>query len=266
MGLDVYLYHYKNFEKSQAAEQAYEDFSKLLLAGREYDKVSEQERKEIRDKEKVFAVEHGLDEYGSNKTYSKAVEKPSKKYPKHEFKIGYFRSSYNGSGINRILDNMGLPTLYDIFGVKDEYIVQVNWEEALSKIIAVRADFQKKLQRAEGKFRVFDVAADNMFRPGEGVRSQKEALEIFKEELKKDAPFDVYGNLHGEFFRKEPIKVVALIRGSDALGQPAFYVIEERKDTTELDSYAESLEIVEETIRFVLSKRDSQNYWLHWSA
>lgn len=267
MGLDVYLTHYKDFEKSQALEKEYEDRSEALWKGKAYEEYTPEERDEIRNKSKAIAKELGLDEWGEDKTFKEDIQKDSKKYPDHYFKIGYFRSSYNDGGINRVLKNMGIPDLYDIFQVGEDYEnpLTVDWSLALRRVQEVIDLLDRAQNRAEGKYRAFDVPARNLFRQHEsGVTNEREALEVFKDSLKNATDFESYSNAQGHFF-KEGIKVLALIQGTDVLKQPALYAIVER-EKDDLKWYREALEIVRETCVFVLKHKDPQNFRLYWSA
>jgi hypothetical protein len=100
-------------------------------------------------------------------------------YPDHYFKIGYFRSSYNESGINRILKNMDLPTLNEVFNISDvEYYFQPDWQKALENVESLIVEFQKK-----GAYRVRAVYPENF---GNEVDNSWyiQALEIVKETCK----------------------------------------------------------------------------------
>lgn len=266
MGLDIYLYRYDDYKKTKELEDKYEEFSsKLWEEAGEYGELSQEKKDEISKKCEEFALSNGLDKYGSDDKGKTSIEMEYEKDPKHYFRIGYFRSSYNSSGINRILKNFGLPELSDIFGrtEEDDYHFQPNWEESLVRCEKVLEDFKNV-----GPYRVNHVS-QNMFSQPE-IHSEKEALDIFLEELgkhndrKDDGERFNYSNKHGEFNIAEPIKVLAMIPGTYRIfnQQPCVYVV------TESDNqwYITALEIVIETIKYVLSKDDKENYCLHWSS
>lgn len=113
------------------------------------------------------------------------------------FKIGYFRSSYNSGGINRVLANMGLPTLDEIMGANDNYVFQPNWKKAL------------------------------------------ENVESVIEQLKTNGAYRV------------------------ELGErDCTYVVTESDNSW----YIQALEIVKETIQYVLNSETEEQYYLHWSG
>lgn len=263
MGLDIYLYRYDNFEDTQRREREHSEFSEKNWAsteGREYESLTEEEKNEIRRKDKENAASLGLDDWGSDKEKKEQIELPSEKYPDHYFKIGYFRSSYNSGGIERILRNMGLPTLSDVFNRHgDEYEFQPNWKESLEAINGLISLFIGK-----GAYRVNSVSA-NMFRDSE-VKSEERALEIFLEQMRKagETPEYNYSNSDGEFYLHEPIKVIAMIPGKENLfgERDCVYVVTESDNTW----YLQALEIVRDTIEYVLSRENQEQYYLHWSG
>jgi hypothetical protein len=262
MGLDIYLYKYENFEETTRKEGLHNEFSEKIWEGLDYNSLSDEEKEGIRNKSKEYAKSLGLDEWGSDETDKTRIEENHSKYPEHYFKIGYFRSSYNDSGIERILRNLGLPSLSDVFNRSpEEYIFQPNWESSLKNINHLIEEFSKK-----GPYRVHDVSP-NLFRDPD-VNSEKEALEIFIDELsgkKEDGPeMNSYTNAKGEFYLSEPLKVVAMIPGtSNLLGRrPCTYIVTESDNTW----YMQALEIVRDTIQFVLDQEDKEKYYLHWSG
>lgn len=211
MGLDIHLYRYDNFSDTREREEKCSKFSeKLWEDAGEYDSLSEEQKEEIRKKEEEFAASLGLDKWGSDHTAAEKIERDHPDYPDHYFKIGYFRSSYNESGIERILRNLGLPTLANIFSVSgEEYYVKPDWERAKQKTQEV-IDLLKK----EGGYRVHAVS-QNMFSQPE-VKSEADALEVFKKQLQLDSERESkynYSNRDGEFFFNEPLKVIAMIPG-----------------------------------------------------
>ncbi len=195
-----------------------------------------------------------------------SIENAHPKYPDHYFKIGYFRSSYNDSGINRILENLKLPTLYGIFDApNDKYKFKPDWELALSKTI----DTIEKLKAAPN-LRCFDVGW-NEFKgdpsTAETITSETEAIAAFLEERKRqENSMGSYSNSKGHFYH-EGIKVFGLIEGAKKrffVDQklPCTYVIIEGGN----EWYIQALEIIKDTIEFVLAQKDKSKYKLHWSG
>lgn len=264
MGLDIYLYRYDDYKKSRELEEKYNDFSEKLWGELgDYKSLTEEQKNETRDKIKEYALSLGLDEWGSLKDGVEHIEENHPDYPDHYFKIGYFRSSYNDGGIERILKNLGLPTMSDIFDYNGEYHFQPNWKQSLARCEDVISQFKKK-----GSYRVHLVNG-NMFSEPK-IHSEKEALDVFLEELgkhnstKDNGERYNYSNINGEFNMAEPLKVLAMIPGTYRIfnEQPCVYVVTESDNTW----YIQALEIVRDTIKYVLYKENRKQYYLHWSS
>jgi hypothetical protein len=46
MGLDIYLYRYENFEETRRKEEEYQAFSEKNWEGKDYEKMSDEEKDE----------------------------------------------------------------------------------------------------------------------------------------------------------------------------------------------------------------------------
>jgi hypothetical protein len=259
MGLDIYLYKYQDFEKTQRLEKEYEEFSEKLWEGLEYDSLSQEKKDELRGKEKEFAASLGLDEWGDDKTGKERIEDHHPDYPEHYFMIGYFRSSYNEGGIERILRNLELPTMHDIFQKEDEeYVFQPDWHDALIRVTEVIEKFKEK-----GAYRVHHVSG-NIFSESE-IKSEAQALAAFTAELSRENPLNSnYSNKTGEFYVAEPLRVLAMLPGKSKLlrERDCIYVVTESDNSW----YTQALEIVKATCEFVLAQADINQYYLHWSG
>lgn len=265
MGLDIYLSYYKNYHQSKANEQKYEELSENVwkeVKEEEGEVLCEKTKTRVWDYLKKEAEKLGLGEYGEDVTYKERIEQDSKLYPEHYFKIGYFRSSYNGSGINNILRDLNIPDLYDIFEHdNDDYEFAPNWAEALN-VVRDSIDMLKK----DKGYRVETISA-NMFSPDDVAKSPVEAMENFQKQLheKRGKEFNWYSNRDGHFYLgKKGLDVKALIPGKDYMGKPCTYAIFQNKDGNKY--YLEALEIVKETIEFVLAQENPQAYYLSWSG
>jgi len=258
MGLDVYLYRYENKPDTDKREKEYDAVSSARWeAAGEYESLSDNKKDELRLKDKELAASLMLDDYGSDKAGKKQIEMDSSVDKDHYFKLGYFRSSYNGGGINNVLKNLGLPTLYEIFSPNDEYCFQPKWDECLVKC----QDVIEQL-KAKGNYRCFQVS-ENMFGASGVPQNEKEAMDVFLSELQRSGS-DAYSNIHGEFWLKEPLKIHAIIPGEYTIlkKMKCCYVVMEGEN----EWYIKALEIVKETIQYVLDKPDKDKYWLHWSS
>lgn len=283
MGLDVYLYKYDNYEKTIAAEKEYEKQSEEIWAKfpGKYEQLTEEQKKEARKQIDAAAKKLGLGEYGEDQASKHCIELPSVKHPKHYFKIGYFRSSYNDSGINHKLSNWIDEDLYTIIrGGRDndqEYYFQPDWEmariRAVSALTKLRAFFKQNV-----KFNVTTLRYNQFSKLEEQVVSdEQEAMKLYLEQLKGHPPkdgdddFASYSTNKGDFFHNG-LEVVAVIRGSEKalfnnFQVPCMYMVY-KASAEDTEYYEQALEIVAETCEYVLKqpKKDRNKFYLHWSG
>ena len=202
----------------------------------------------------------GLDIYLQYKKQTISIN--SKKYPNHLFKIGYFRSSYNEGGINNYLRRLGFKDLYELFNYKEQKIpyVKPNWIKVLQNVNQEIQDI--KAYFALDKMSKYDVTELSFFN-GETFKNSEEALTYFKKEILKNN--GSYGSKQGHFFLDNPLSIYAIMYGKNCIGSPCVYVIFER-ELSDFAFYIEALEIVQETIEYVLSQPDPDKYKLIWSG
>lgn len=270
MGLDIYLYRYDDYNKTNELQEEFNRREKEIWDGNDVDEkynlLTDEQKDDYRNRVKEMALSLGLDEWGDDKNGKENIEIDSEKHPEHMFKIGYFRSSYNEGGIERILKNMGLPTMKDVFDYDGEYTFQPNWEQALINVKNLIDEFKQK-----GAYRVHQVSSNIFQEPT--ILSEKDALKAFLDEMKKDQEANEkypekekynYSSIIGEFSFNEPIKVLAMIPGIHQFfgDRPCVYVVTESDNTW----YIQALEIIQETIEWVLSKENKEQYYLHWSG
>lgn len=280
MGLDIYVRKCADLDAAKAAEQAAEaEVNALWEAAGGYDAATEAQKQDIREKTKAVHAAHGCTgKYDRHATVEELEDMPSKVDPTHMFKLGYFRSSYNEGGIERVMRNLGLPTLHDIFGVTgDEYEIRPDWNTALTRVCEAIDGYAAFLASDAGRFRVTNIRP--MF--DHGVKTKKEALDLFLQQMKQNsergADWSDYSNSSGNFWLKG-IKVHAVItktyerpRPGDVIGAlingPAVFVVYEqgREDGKE-DWYLTALRIVRESIEFVLAQPNKQHFYLVWSG
>ena len=253
MGLDVYLYKCPD-QSVSALEELYEERTNPLFD--DGNDLTYHERKQIM---LDIATELGLNEWGQHPSRQK-IDQPSTKYPGHLFKLGYFRSSYNGSGIDSYFRRLGLPILEDIFEPGDEYEFTPDWTKARANTIDALRLYDEYFARPESRFDTFAMEAMPI-RPDLAPCSAKEALEAYAKEITLPSFGGAYSNALGYFY-PEPLKVHALIPGVN-LNTSCVYVVFERDNE---DWYRQALEIVLETVDYVLAQPDKQDYYLHWSG
>lgn len=261
MGLDVYLYKYENKADTDKRKAEYETASEANWnnAG-DYSSLTDSQKEEVSAKNKAVADSLGLGDWGSDEKLKTKIEFDSKTDPEHYFKVGYLRSSYNGGGINRVLENLGVPGLYEIFEAGDEYCFQPNWEGALSRCVHAI-----ELLKSKGNYRVFTVS-ENIFGSPNLPQNENEALAAFLEQIGKESAFDDsgYSTRSGHFYPKTPLKVFGLLPGQSNIlkKQSCAYVVCEGEN----EWYIKALQITKETIEYVLAQPDKEKYWLHWSS
>jgi len=273
MGLDVYLHKYKHFEKTKKIEKEYDKESEEIWGkDKEYEEMTKEEKNKASKKCKELSIKMGLSDWGSDEKNRKSIELNSKKYPKHYFKIGYFRSSYNESGFNSVMRNFIGKDLYDIFEIKDDYEIRPNWKEAKVKAEEMLKEIKDKIGK-DGSYRVFRVRHNEFSENPKNhlVNSEKKALEEFFKVKRKHKSIDSFGsfsNSSGEFFLKEPLEISGIISGVNKSffvdkDIPCVYVVYKDKD---FDYYVQALEIVIETIDYALKQKDIDKYYLSWSG
>lgn len=266
MGLDVYLNHYRDFKKSKEVEKVYDDYSTMLydtLEGIEDEDLIKTAKAGIREKLDEKAKDLGLGEWGEDITNRTRIEMNSVLHPEHYFKIGYFRSSYNAGGINSVLRDLKIPDLYDIFEHDSEdYEFCPDWKHALNVV-----EGSIRLLKKDKGYRVESVAA-NMFSPDDVPLTPAAALDIFNLQLKeksKNKNHLCYSNKSGEFYLDNAgLKVHGMIPGKDMFQRPCTFIIYKPKDANKF--YLQALEIVKETIEYVLAQKNPQEYYLSWSG
>jgi len=273
MGLDVNLYHFENFEEAKKLEDKYSKASEAIWekAGgfKKFDEMTEAERKEAREKCSKSRKTLGLDEHGEVKTKT-GIEINSALYPDHYFKIGYFRSSYNPGGINSIMDKLGLFTLYDIFleaGFGKSFYVIPDWKVAEARVAYTLRRFKVLLGSEAAKY---DITWIQNSPHATKVESAKEALRKFhrrrKEWEKQKAPFGSWESRDAYFSLKEPLKVVAVMQGTQFKGMFEGVYLIHKVSKDRFEWYYHALEIVEETIQYILKHPKPGKYVLGWSA
>lgn len=198
----------------------------------------------------------------------KDVEKDSTIDPQHLFKLGYFRSSYNGSGFNSVMARAGCPDLYAIFQAnRDQSRFTPDWQDAKTRANFALDQYRQHLGSAAAGHYVdfFGVREGNH----KGPTSERDALQAFVAEAERQPrPFPAYTNQVGSFWH-DGAKVKAIMAGTRSRFEgPGFYVVFEQPPLPEgkRDSYETALLIVIETIDYVLASGEPEKFSLFWSA
>jgi hypothetical protein len=267
MGLDIYLYRAElPFSEIEPIEQEYRDYIDLLWSDdKPYDDYTEEEKEEIRAKDKAKAAELGLGEYGEHPARVK-IELDSPTHPDSLFKIGYFRSSYNESGMENVFEQIGVPGLHEIFANEDhEYEFTPDWSASLERAKAAL----EKLKAIDASGEAVGATHVHGFRE---VNSAEEAIAIFNDQRAKH-PKKEDGESDGWDFRSfscydgvfwlDGFEILGAMSGR-YFGSNGTWVIFKRT----LSWYVEYLEVVVETIEYVLDNPlpEGQFYYFHWSG
>ena len=192
----------------------------------------------------------------------------SKLHPKHLFKIGYFRSSYNDSGIEHVLLNIGIPRLADIFQWDEQCDdLRPDWPGSLARAKESLRLLREYQAKPEAKFCVVRVPVMRPEPSRGSPTSARDALAKFLEQWQRwQSESDLFGSEYSNyagFFSRDGIQVHAVLTG-DQWGLTNFVVI--ARDPSYLDWYVQALEIVVETCEYVLAQPDPQSYLLYWSG
>lgn len=243
MGIDIYLCHSEDWNNSY----------RIMSYQKEVDKIKDRiPADQHNEYTKLKAVELGIKTIGEDflrfDTGIREVEHNSTMYPDHLWKIGYFRSSYNSSGINFLLENLNLPRLNDILGIYSECEYhKIDWKTVWKNAHKVKEDLQiKALPNGYKLVHVINIKSNN---PYEEARACIEDLQ--------DLKTGVYMTKGGTVFGFN-YKLLAVI------GE--FLLVEDldHKDENAFDFYIECLDILIETCEFVMSQPDPFNYRLQY--
>ena len=225
MGLDVYLKKCKNREAARALELQYEAASEKIWEeagdGKQWEAMTDAEKVAARAACNALKAKLGLNEWGGSHDVI-TIEQPSHKYPDHLFKIGYFRSSYNGDGFNSVLRNQLGKDLYWVFDRDgDEYEFQPNWKRVLGRAKELLAELRAHLE-SNGRFKVMSIHCGPFGMEAgrldlDPPKSDDEALKLFQGQHREAKP-------KGGSFFDPPLKVRALIPGLKG-GSAAVYAV-----------------------------------------
>lgn len=185
-------------------------------------------------------------------------------HPKHLFKVGYFRSSYNEAGFNEYLRRMGIADLYEIFGLESGGSFIPDWEAALGRCVQAIAELET---RWAGPMKDVDVfVVENLRVRSDVPVSEEAALAAYQEDFQPPYRDHDYLGSRGYFFPRG-VTVLALIPGvvSTTLAPvPCTYVIYRNSPTYVW--YLSGLQVVRETIEYVLASTEREQYRLTWSG
>lgn len=281
MGLDIYLYRYKmpvsdalalvDFWEKESEKHSQGIYKEFGVDG--WSELTTAQQKEYLARKRAWSEAQHLDEDGEPDV-REMVKVKSALHPDHMFEIGYFRSSYNEGGIERILNDRVGRSLEDVFPGDDEARVRVvDWSAALGRAKALRDDFVGHLA-THGSFRVIRAEHNHFVPLSELPTHERAALAVFQtHRLRERHPVSSsdYGCRDGDFFLGERgLRVRAIIPGTKSAlfgatdqPQPCQYVIVEADD---FDWYTKALDVVVESCEWVLAQPDPERFVQHWSG
>jgi hypothetical protein len=266
MGLDVYLYKYENIEdwnrREAIIEKFWEDGFESMFPGVEFKTATEDQTKAWRDKRAKLEAEHGIDPPVGRE----CIEQDEPRYPDHYFKIGYFRSSYNEGGINRLLQNAIGTDLATIFNAGDDYAFRPDWEAARTRCF----DALERLRHYNkvSPYRCHSLSLNPFMGKEQCVASnEREAIEFTVQQMQKESSFGAWDTMGGTIYKSELLEVVAIVAGTHEhlltrRQEPTHYVVYK----ADVLWYVNALEIVLATIDYVLKNSEPQKFYLHWSG
>lgn len=262
MGLDVYLRKVDDYEKMRRLEAEGEERETAIWEEYgEYGDLTDAQKEQAQAQ--IVAMQNALGLTGDYGGYpNEKIEIDSATHPEHIFKIGYFRSSYNGSGINSFFGRIGLPDLYELFGVNRDEQDVTDWNAARPRVVDCIAAFKQQMDA--GIIDCFDVGT-NMFSSGGEPENGEDAIALYKKETAGEHSFYAWSSRAGQFHPKG-IECVGFISGKKYGSPCTFVMYKVTRDS--LEFYLHALEIVLETIDYVLAQPDRNQfcYYLSWSG
>ena len=265
MGLDVYLEKCSNREEAAHLEKEYERrCDEVWERFGEYDTLTDAQKDQARAECDGIKDELGLVDYGTHPSRER-IELDSSLYPDHYFKLGYFLSSYNDGGINSVMRRRGLPGLYDIFNPDDEYEIVPDWQAALDLARDALMQYRAYNGTEIGAYDCMKVESTPFVPSAKMPTSAEDAINVFRTQLERGASSSAYSCQAGTFFL-DGMKCVGFIPGLNTIKMPCMYIIYEQENGDGGDWYEHALEIVVETIEYVLAQPDRADYYLIWSS
>lgn len=270
MGLDVSVYKYTgdgDFDALTKLKQEWDEFTEILYE--DYRKDEGDEAGDARKERALKASKHmdweGLS-FGENPLWDyevagfERVEGKSAIHPDHLFGIGYWRSSYNASGLDRILSQYIGTSMGELVGNDGAYEFVPDWEKARERIIQAKKD----LENADTDYSVYVVDTYH----GPQASDEAGVLAIFKEHKNRerpDHPFagSGYSSMDGHFHIGSGMTVEAMIPMKGVLGGTSLGLVIKQPLH---ESYFQSLDIMVETCDHVLSHDEPERFYLHWSG
>lgn len=284
MGLDIYVHestHPQGWQKAIEDTNKMDELREATLkqfnkTGSAHDLTAE-ERFEVKNRLDAWALEtncvHGTEDwhqrgmYYFSKYISDLRDVKCPLFPEHLWSMGYYRSSYNSGGINRVLSDLGVGDLHYIFQPPgDEYEFLPAWGDVFGRTKEVLSAVERIDK--EGKNVAFEFVAWPGHAKDKAPKDANSARELFLAELQKGSIGDsCYSNGFGDFFLSHSAKVRAWMPGTDnwlGVQRPGVWIVLEQ----DLTWYIQALKILAEAAaHYALETVEGKKeFYVTWSC
>ena len=258
MGLDVYLRRSDDWEGELTLQQDNERKREII-----WDEYGPYENMTQENKDEAHKRVQEID--AEEVIHIDDIRQDSQLYPEHMYKVGYFRSSYNSSGVNQVMQRLGIFTLYDIFPHDEDvgYEFMPDWNFALDRVNVTIDDLKAKMQE-EDVFDVMDINHNMFITESELPHTEQAAIRAFEKVRNQGHSFEMFSTREGSFML-DGLTIFGAIPGIGTFNRPTVYLVY-KKESSDLDWYLQAFEIVREAIQFVLGQDKPETYWLAWSG
>ena len=257
MPLKIQLRRFRDYDDSRKRGETFRKRSEEVwgFGGRPYEEVTEVEKMLAEEQSRATAEELGLGEYGQE--WDEEVRYDSTRHPDHAFKLGRFASDYGPQGVNATLRDMGVGDLGHIFGVEgkpQEYHVLPDWDASLDRARQILREVE---EASSSEYRtVFSSSREGK------CTSERQALDMVRREaLRRKDPSHTRDE---GYLWEDGLEVVGAIQGVNGDGAEGLYLVA-KQNGGEAARIKEGLEVVVETIEWVLSQAHPEQYRLAWS-
>jgi hypothetical protein len=279
--MKVSLYRYGDLKKSLELEEKYDryhdrTYEEMALTRGE---MLEEDMAELRRKVSSFALSLGLSKLGEDYKNKEQIELDSVLWPDHPYKIGEFIDTVDDFGLSTVLGNLGLDTVHSIFSKQSNYVdmgagityVQPDWADAFDRVCDVLKDLHYQVHECGRNTLVstvclpVDYHSNPKLMASQPVKGPRDAIKMYEDQQRYSSARNLdknYMNSFGWFYMRKALSIRAAIAGTKELDGriiPCTYLIFH----ADMDWYRQALEIIRETIEYVLSDPKRLNsYWL----
>ncbi len=189
-------------------------------------------------------------------------------FPEHPFKLGYFSSADDENSLNEILKlRTGFDLKYIFFGEEcSQNIIKPVWEDILLRFDNVKKILKETIEE-DGwfSFKLFDFTEKN----SNSIIGNKNALDIYLNRKKQTRNLKDMSKLitsDGIFYINHSPKILAILKNyNEKTNKPSVFVLFEASEK-QSKYYLEGLEIIRETVEFILNQPNQKDYELHWRS